>query len=562
MIIEFNKKSNFYDNLVSELYGCEINNTIYNNFIPIKLLDEYYILTSSKNLEGYLIDYRDGIKIKLYIENNDSIECEEIILTNIVIFGKNTRETVTNCYIDIFNNLLLIKFNSSKLNYIHIDDELSLDLDLDLDLRFDVEKIKLKYIWIDEKFNTHTLNKFSKIVNTWNDKYINLPPIPYMIDIIEDINSQSEDKDIKNQTYPITGSGVYDSNNNFMGMVSYLNSGQIIITPLVCIKKMKDYLRGENILYMGLDLYPIKLDFKLGLNDINYHNGLLVTNNYYDNIIHKKNNLERKIKKIIDNDEEIVESNKIVSGEIIDYEFIIESDKKIKDNKILNNLIEKKKIFDCIDIDKNFKKGNIICGVDNFKINSNGFLIINTKINQNNKLIYKTIPFKSYIWLFKNNYNKRIVLNNILPNNYMGDLTKQISKSNEIIIDDSHIKKKINLCETNIILETEFERISSIGFGELKYITYNSIKVVEITEKIMEILKDYMAINQSVYSSIFNKIFNSKYTYNDKKILFVLNFETDKKIIKILPNNIKNFEYLLNKYKTKNEQKNFLLGIS
>ena len=540
MIIEFNKKSNFYDNLAYELYGCEINNVIYNNFIPIKLLDECYILTSSKNLEGYLIDYRDGVKIKLYIETNDSIECEELILNNIVIFGKNTRDTITNCYIDTFNNLLLIKFNSCKLNYIHIDNELSLDTDL----RFDMEKIKLKYIWVDENFNTHTLNKLSKIVNTWNDKYINLPPIPYMIDIIENNNSQSGEKKIGTQNYPITGSGVYDSSENFIGIVSYVNLEEIIITPLVCIKKMQDYLRGENLLYLGLDLHPIKLNFSSGLNNINYSNGLFVTNNYYDNIINKKNKLERNIEKIKNN------------------YYNSDDDEKSEKIKKLKNLIEKNKLLDYVETNKCLKKGNIICCVDNYKIDSTGYLIISTKVNSNNKNIYKTIPFKSYIWLFKNNYNKRLVLNNILPNNYRGDLTKLITQSNDIIINDSHIKKQINLYETNIILETKFERISSITFGELKYISYNSIKVVEITEKIIEILKDYMLINQSEHYSILNKIFNSKYTYDEKKILFILNLETDIKRIKIIPNNIKNFECLLNKYKTKSEQKNFLLEIS
>ena len=243
MIIEFNKKRNFYDDLTHELYNSDITNTIYNNFIPIKLLDEYYILTSAKNLEGYLVDYRNGINVKLYIMDNSDIECIELILNNVVIFGSKCL-TDTNCYIDTINNLLLIKFNSSKLNYIQIDN----NLNCENNLRFDTEKIKLKYIWTDENFNTHTLDKFSKIINTWNDKYINLPPIPYMIDIIERNNSESETETetesiIQTQIYPITGSGVYDSNNNFIGLTSYVNPEQIIITPLVCIKKMQDYLR-------------------------------------------------------------------------------------------------------------------------------------------------------------------------------------------------------------------------------------------------------------------------------------------------------------------------------
>ena len=279
MIIEFNKKTNFYDELTTKLYAREIDNVIYNNFIPIKINDEHYILTSSKNLEGYLIDYKDNINVKLYIYGNtNNVECVKLRLNNIVVFGTNVSDYQTNCYIDTINNLLLIKFNSSKLNYIQIDN----NLNCENNLRYDNEKIKLKYIWVDENLNQRSLTKFSKIINTWEDKYLNLPPIPYMIDIKEsdDLNSKS-----LSQIYPITGSAVYDYDDNFLGIVSYVNPNEIIITPLICIKKMNDYLSGENILYLGLDILPIKLDFKLGLNNIDYSDGLLVINGFYDNII-------------------------------------------------------------------------------------------------------------------------------------------------------------------------------------------------------------------------------------------------------------------------------------
>ena len=51
----------------------------------------------------------------------------------------------------------------------------------------------------------------------------------------------------------------------------------------------------------------------------------------------------------------------------------------------------------------NLKKGNIICSIDDYKINSYGNIIIGES---------KTIPFKSYIWLFKNSINNTINLKN------------------------------------------------------------------------------------------------------------------------------------------------------
>ena len=127
MIIEFNKKSNFYDDLASELYKINCSNTILYNFTPVEICGENYILTSSKNLEGYLMDYNKDVDIKIHIKNEiNNIESINLKLSNIVVFGssqkyndnihQNKSQNQPDCYIDLFDNLLLIKFNSSKLN--------------------------------------------------------------------------------------------------------------------------------------------------------------------------------------------------------------------------------------------------------------------------------------------------------------------------------------------------------------------------------------------------------------------------------------------------------------
>ena len=226
----------------------------------------------------------------------------------------------------------------------------------------------------------------------------------------------------------------------------------------------------------------------------------------------------------------------------------------------LNNLLEQNKLIETMNHDKNLKKGNIICSVDNYKINSNGCIIINFDTDdKNKKRKFKTIPFKSYIWLFKNSTNNRLVLNNILPNNYRGDFTKFISRNEKLLINDSHVKKQINLCESNIKLKSEYDIISSFGFNQLKYISYNNINLIEINERILEIMREYITTKQLKYSFIIEKIFNNKYSYAHKKILLIFNFERKEPKIKIVSNEIKNFEDLLNKYKTKKELKGFLI---
>ena len=67
MLIEFNKKPNFYDDLKNKLYDDEFEDIVRYNFTPIEICGEKYILTSSKNLEGYLMDYNKNVHIKVKI---------------------------------------------------------------------------------------------------------------------------------------------------------------------------------------------------------------------------------------------------------------------------------------------------------------------------------------------------------------------------------------------------------------------------------------------------------------------------------------------------------------
>ena len=575
MLIEFNKKQNFYDDLKNKLYGTEFNDKLCYNFTPIEIYGVKYILTSSKNLEGYLMDYNKNVKIKLYIKINDNdCECICLKLSNIVVFGSEIEQQYINenqsssqscpdCYIDTINDLLLIKFNSSKLNYIKIYN----NFNCDEDLRYDEENINLRYTWTDKHLNQQNINKTCKIINMWNYKYINLPPIPVMINIEN------------NECKPITGSQVFDNNDNFLGMVSYTDTDKIQIIPLISIKKICDNLLDFKTLYLGINFQPINFNFKSGLNKIDYSHGLLITNNYYDSLVNAKKKIEREIQKI-------KRVNNITDDDLLNTKYLAEEIKFLFENKnytnceqnerndIFNNhftLHRLKKKNNSIQIDNeysNLKMGNIICSIDGYKINSSGNMII----DENESLIdgerekkYKSIPVKSYIWLFKNSRNNIISLKNISQKNYRCDLINLYNENGETFIDDSCIKKQVNIIETRIQIKTNYNSVSSLGLGELKYITYNynstSIQVVELNEKIMEIIKHFLVSNIRIYKNIINYVLNNNYTIDKNKILLLFKFNNEiSPTIKIISKNVVNYDDILNKYKTNKELKDFLIS--
>ena len=243
MLIEFTKQSNIYDNLEKELYGSLADKTIIYNFIPVKILNKYYILTCLKNLEGYLMDYKENIKIKLYLENETKI----LNLKSIISFTEKNYNPLKDydCYIDVICNLVLIKFKYDNFNYIEIDNKLCVEKDIGLKS----DNKLIYYCWTTNELKKKSYSKISTLKYIWEDKYINLPPIPYITDV-QNINSKLS---------PVTGSGVFVLN-EFVGMVSYITNYEIIITPIVCIKKLSKYLEGDFVLALGLDLFPVSFN--------------------------------------------------------------------------------------------------------------------------------------------------------------------------------------------------------------------------------------------------------------------------------------------------------------
>lgn len=530
MIIEFNKKPNFYDDFKRDLSENDIVYQYRINFTPIRIYEQNYILTISKNVEGYLMDYRSGIEIIIYIMNADG-NCEKIIkkIDNIMVLGSdfnNSNNSVLNihdydCYIDPINNILLIRFEHSNLNYIDINP----NLDLETDLRKSNEKIKLKYVWFDNEMNERTLEKTTNISNIWMDAYINLPHIPRMLDKSNLNLNQNMD-----QIYPCTGSVVYDERNNLLGVVSNIDTNLIYIIPILCIKKLCDYLLGYNVLFLGLDIYPINFDLRSGLNNVEFLHGLLITNNYYNNVINEKKNF-------FENDEKNLKSNFSNINRTVTEEY------------------------------KNFKKGNIICSVDGYKINSNGNIYIDlndetTNLTNTTNITNttKSIPLKSYIWLFKNSNNNILNIKSIPPSVFNNDLVKKYIKKGEFTVNNSHIKKQINVINSIIPITTNFNAISLFSINDLKYIKYKKITLVELNEKFLQILNAHLDLRQNQYYQIISNLISNQYTNKNQKKILIFDFNKKLPTIKIINNNVNNFDDLLNKYESKKEKKNFLLS--
>lgn len=589
MIIEFRKINNFYDDLKNNLYG-NISNSDYTdstdiddstndiyisyNFIPIIINDKKYILTNTNDLEGYLYEYKKNIDVNIYINDGINIEKIEYRIKKLVIFGENNKIDMesSDAYIDFISDLIIIKFEHSKLNYINIFS----DINFNCDLRPKLENIKLKYFWTNENLCLEQLTKSTKLLNVWMDDYINLPPVPKMIDL----NNFANDK------IPISGSSVYDQNDNIIGIVSHINRDGLVITPLISIKKIANNLITENLLYLGIDIYPIKFN----LNNFDYSNGLLITNNYYNNIASHKNKLKKKINKMTESDDETNNptnnpTNNLISDESNNQISDLHEPQSDKQNNRLEQLsnIEscpekkvnidiskyKEKYDSIINTDvenlKYLKKGNIICSVDNYKINSDGFIFRglddNLKDNLEDNLQSVVIPFKSYLWFFKNT-NCNVLNLDIFPvNNLKIDLTKIINFEDKIHLNELLIKKN-KITNTNIVLKSDFKNISIYEYSTLKNVVHKKLKIVELNEKILELLRPFFSENKNLYLNIIKHIFNNKYTYENKKILLFFSFDEKKlPIVKIIPKKINNFDELINIYKTKKQQNEFMLNI-
>lgn len=649
MLIEFKIKNNLYEKLENAFYGTEISNPIIYNFVPVKVFNEHWILTCSKNLEGYLIEYRENIRARLYFNNSSQtklLQINSIISTTDEHFNSSTKY---DCYVDIMSGLILIRYDSDELIYNDIG---SLDLNVHDDLDECSSIKQIKYVWTNNKLKEMSIIKTTELKFVWDEKYINLPQVPYLIDVTS----------INSELVPISGCGIFQINQfdnvikltKLIGIVMYASNEQIIITPLMSIKRMFKQLDGYHILSLGIDLFPVNFNFKSEFNKINYEYGLIVGNKFYDDRTKSKKNKKNFNRKSLNisnnnhsnnhndnndnnnndnnnnddnNNNECVDKNtkdnlahikknsnqpkKSNERNSIDdkyqlknsYEISNEGNKiyhgtnnnpyynmedcsyynmekclysntddcsysntdnysysNTKDNEkykfgngyevIHDNNLKKELGYlnENLSLDKNIKylsRKNILCSFDNFKINFDGNIIISPS---------KTIPLKSYIWLFKTHSNL-LELKYIPNHSYNINLIEL--NSDKITIDDTYIKKNVIVNETSIIINSNYNEISSFNTNEIKYIEYKNKLLIELNEDIMFLMKDYVRTKANLYASIFEKIFNFKYNNDNKKIIIGINLN-DQILSLHLINGYKNFENITKINNTNKKLKKFI----
>ena len=87
------------------------------------------------------------------------------------------------------------------------------------------------------------------------------------------------------------------------------------------------------------------------------------------------------------------------------------------------------------------------------------------------------------------------------------------------------------------------------------------MKLIELNEKILEIIKKFICENQYKYQNIISHIFNNKFADENKKIILIFNFNKRRlPEIKLISKDINNYDDLTNKYKTNKELKDFLIS--
>jgi hypothetical protein len=456
-------KHRFYDDLrhnINNIYGIDMsyNDDIIMNAIPIKYNKNYWIMSTLGGLEISSLELDiESYEIK-YIVNEEihgNISINKVCSLHELESGIDYK--TVDCFYDEHLNIMFINFQDIRIEYIDISDYM-------FDYFDNFENNSINYHWLNnllKKKNITSVN--NKIV--FEDKFINLPSIPY---IVSDTLLINELIDCPMLDYPCTGATLYNDKGVLTGIVSYVNKNNIISIPINLIKKSLDYLNFIPIYNMNINFTPIKIKTKneLNVNTIEY--GL-----YFN----KKN-----------------------------------------------------------------KKNKIIMSIDNYPICPNGNLLIKQY----------SIPLSTYLWLFKNENTIRIkgivssILNNVCINKDEDIYSINLTHGENI---------KFSYYSTKLFSNTT----SALSVSKLNYIEYNKKYLIEINERIMQILKILFQTTDN-YDKIYDYIYENK--YSKSRIVIMIDTRINIKLIKNIKNNtIFNINTIKNLYDDKQMLKEYINSI-
>jgi len=185
---------------------------------------------------------------------------------------------------------------------------------------------------------------------------------------------------------------------------------------------------------------------------------------------------------------------------------------------------------------------NVVLSIDDYPISSNGNLLINDY----------SVPVSTYIWLFKQEDTLKMkgISSNILKN-------VCINKEGKNMLIDCRRIENIRFNHYNVKLRDESESVLPVS--KLNFIKYNNKYLIEINEKIMQILKILIQSTDN-YDELYDYI--NENLFSNKKIVVVIDNNVNIKIIKkIKKSTVYNLDTITKHYKKQHTLKNYIKSI-
>ncbi len=488
MILIFNVSKDSKLNFIRRYFTNEsiktlLDSNMYIYFTPIRFMKEIWMITSGEFLIPF---FQEEIKInyvELFIENGFS---EKIKFDNYISINSQDYDPTKDydCYYDEVTNLVMIRCSSNLFEKISSSSEYTSN---------EFNKINTKIYEFDNEvniFNVIDPDKFILRDNFVKDSDIKI--ICYDGFIVENqletdywelefcpssfttIKLIWEDILLNYPQVPIIKiTSVFRSAN--------VNEG----CPFINDDKLWGIVMNKNLSTKVIKILPI-FTIQLFLDKIK-------TN------IKKYNLLNVHIKKI-----SLDPRNEIGGLYISDDCYNITKSKNIDDKiETVQELV--------------LKRNTIISSVDGYNIDTDGNLIINDSLGYP----IRRIPFKSYLWFFKERYNDEYYNLNI---EYVTGYPKIITISYDRV-DTEFLKKNLLRKNKNINIKNYYPK--GICITKLSYMNIKDKYIFELNETLWYYLKNTF-INYDGVDKIYDHILKNR--YYDKKILLAFElFWDDKK---------------------------------
>jgi hypothetical protein len=447
------------------------------------------------NIPNSINSLYEDIENKIYnIENKIKYQ---IILHNLTpIKYKNMKFLVTS-----FNGLehlfldkdkkIIIKYFIDKDNYGDIILKKYLNL-LDVKEKSD-EFTSLHYSYYDSYYDEHTNLLFIKFqdicIKYFDIEDINIERLLYNNLINQNVNIKFIDHTINSKIINDKISSNYKFNNNYFSLPP---------VPYLSIDSDKQPFKGSQI--------------------VDENNNLIgIVNNLINNkiIITPLLNILRSLK--------YFEGN-MIKALFFDYRVIKNQFSNINISKIKNDNVllitnfsgyKDEKKYMKSSYGKIFQINNIIYSINDHYFDNEGNIMLNGL----------NIPIYTYLWLLM--LKKADI--KFIPNTKLNNVN--FEEENIILNYSNFTTLCLKTKELNLI---KLDKVNTIKISKLKYLNTDNIYIIELNEKILSIIKNYMIQNKQ-FHSILDKIYENRYSDKSRKILLYLRIKKNNKhVIEII----------------------------